>query len=152
MKDLRQHGLMPKVVVFVSPNEAGHRGAVGNVAEQMKKTGVQLTFKQAASELGKISQVTDPGEIPGIHTMKNGLKSIATAVRGLMGCDASYVTDPGKIPGVHTMENGEESKSTTERGMADGKATRQSGDRSRENSWRPHNDERVGINGACCTR
>ena len=56
-QDLRQHGLLPESVEFLSPSQAGgfsgHQGTVCSVANQMKeKTGVMPTLVVVAFELG----------------------------------------------------------------------------------------------------
>ena len=56
-QDLRQHGLLPESVEFLSPSQAGgfsgHQGTVRSIANQMKeKMGVMATHAEAASELG----------------------------------------------------------------------------------------------------
>jgi hypothetical protein len=51
-KDLRQHGLLPESVEFLSPSQAGYHGAVRSIAKQMKeKSGKMPTLVEAASEL-----------------------------------------------------------------------------------------------------
>jgi hypothetical protein len=51
-KDLCRHGLLPESVVFLSPSQAGHKGTVRSIANQMElKTGEMPTLVAAASEL-----------------------------------------------------------------------------------------------------
>ena len=58
----------------------------------------------SSEEHGKMSHATEPGKLPGVHIMKKGLESMATAIQVEMAGKKSTSKDPGQATGVHRSE------------------------------------------------
>jgi hypothetical protein len=58
----------------------------------------------SSEEHGKMSHATEPGKLPGVHIMKNGLESMATAIQVEMAGKKSTSKDLGQATGVHRSE------------------------------------------------
>jgi len=89
-QDLRQHGLLPESVEFLSPSQAGgfsgHQGTVCSVANQMKeKTGVMPTLVVVGFELGSRGNQGTVSSVAKQMKVKTGVMPTLAAVASELG-------------------------------------------------------------------